>query len=71
MKNLALLGVIACALCTTAPASDIAFYVGSPNTDGWYSVDQMTTDVATIIDQTGYLFKDIQHLILGKHAFNA
>jgi len=42
-----------------AQASDIAFYVGAPNPD-WYNAAQMNADVATIIDQTGRLFMDIQ-----------
>jgi hypothetical protein len=47
------------AFCTTAIASDIAFYVGQWNTDGWYDGSQFD-DVATIIDQTGHMFNDIQ-----------
>ena len=46
-------------LATTAMASDIAFYVGQWNTDGWYDASQFD-DVDTIITQTGRLFKDIQ-----------
>jgi len=41
-------------------ASDIAFYVGHPNTDGWYDVDTMLKDVETIITKTGNLFMDVQ-----------
>jgi hypothetical protein len=41
-------------------AYDIAFYVGAPNTDGWYDVATQTRDVATIIARTGHMFKDIQ-----------
>ena len=40
-------------------ASDIAFYVGQFNTDGWYGEEQFT-DVETIIAETGHLFNDIQ-----------
>ena len=60
MKNLVLVFVIAFAFCTTAMASDIAFYVGAPNVDGWYDVDSMTADVETIIAETGGLFNDVQ-----------
>jgi len=60
MKNLVLVFVVAFAFCTTAMASDIAFYVGAPNTDGWYDVATMTTDVETIIAEAGHLFADIQ-----------
>jgi len=51
MKNLILVFVVAFAFCTTAMASDIAFYVGQWNTDGWYDASQFD-DVDTIIAQT-------------------
>ena len=60
MKNLVSLFVIVFAFYTTAMASDIAFYVGAPNTDGWYDVATQTADVATIISETGHLFGDIR-----------
>jgi hypothetical protein len=41
-------------------ASDIAFYVGSPNIDGWYTVADQNAHVSTIIAQSGHLFQDIQ-----------
>ena len=47
------------AFCTVAMATDIAFYVGQWNTDGWYDASQFD-DVATIIAETGHLFNDIQ-----------
>ncbi|NIP24844.1 MAG: hypothetical protein GWN67_07895, partial [Phycisphaerae bacterium] len=59
MKKLLLIFLVAFAFCTTAMASDIAFYVGQWNTDGWYDASQFT-DVATIIAQAGHLFGDIQ-----------
>jgi thioredoxin 1 len=59
MKNLVLVFVVTFAFCTTAMASDIAFYVGQWNTDGWYDASQFD-HVETIIAETGYLFKDIQ-----------
>ncbi|MHC4587006.1 MAG: hypothetical protein ACYS3N_20940, partial [Planctomycetota bacterium] len=59
MKKLVFVFLVAIVLCSTAMASDIAFYVGAWNTDGWYSAQQFT-DVATIIAQTGALFNDIQ-----------
>ena len=58
MKNLALVLVVTIAFCTTAMASDIAFYVGQWNTDGWYDASQFE-HVETIITETGHLFKDI------------
>jgi ketosteroid isomerase-like protein len=47
------------AFSTMAMASDIAFYVGQWNTDGWYDETQFA-DVETIIAETGSLFMDIQ-----------
>jgi hypothetical protein len=58
MKNLVLVFVIAFAFCTTAMASDIAFYVGSVN-PGWYEVPNMLADVDTIIAETGSMFTDV------------
>ena len=60
MKRLMWILSIACVFGTTTMASDIAFYVGSPNFDGWYSVAEMNKNVATIIDMTGRLFYDVQ-----------
>ncbi|MGB2863275.1 MAG: hypothetical protein WBC05_08120 [Sedimentisphaerales bacterium] len=60
MKNLMLVLVVAFAFCTTAMASDIAFYIGAPNVDGWYDVTTQLADVETIIAETGQLFADIQ-----------
>ena len=60
MRNLIFVFVILFVFCSTVMASDIAFYVGAPNTDGWYDVDTMTADVETIIAETGHLFGDIQ-----------
>jgi len=60
MKNIVLVFVIAFAFSSMAMASDIAFYVGAPNVDGWYDVATQTADVETIIAETGGLFKDIQ-----------
>jgi hypothetical protein len=59
MKNLVFVFVITFAFSTMATASDIAFYVGQWNTDGWYDESQFQ-DVETIIAETGQLFKDIQ-----------
>jgi len=59
MKYLVLLFVVAFAFSSMAMASDIAFYVGAPNVDGWYDVTAMTADVETIIAEVGGLFKDV------------
>ncbi len=60
MKNLVFVLLIAFVFCSMAMASDIAFYVGAPNTDGWYDVDTQMADVETIISETGHLFGDVQ-----------
>jgi len=60
MKKVLFVWVVAFALSATAAASDIAFYAGAPNVDGWYSVAGVTQDVATIISKTGHLFRDVQ-----------
>jgi hypothetical protein len=59
MKTVVLLAVVF-AFCPTAMASDIAFYVGAPNIDGWYDVETQTADVETIIAEAGHLFGDVQ-----------
>jgi len=60
MKRLsvALILLWASTLCS-AYASDIAFYVGAWNTDGWYDATQFD-DVETIINETGTLFKEVK-----------
>ena len=45
--------------CAYAYSADIAFYVGSPNVDGWYTVDAMLKNVQTIKDTSGKLFQNI------------
>ncbi len=60
MKRVLLLYAIALVWSTTATANDIAFYVGAPNVDGWYTVVAQTADVETIIALTSHQFKDIQ-----------
>ena len=60
MKKLMLVCAIVSAFAATAMASDIAFYVGTPNFDGWYTADEMNANVETIIAQTGHLFKEVQ-----------
>jgi hypothetical protein len=60
MKNLTFLFIFAIAFCPAAMASDIAFYVGAPNVDGWYDAASMNADVETIIAEAGGLFGEIQ-----------
>jgi len=59
MRKLLLVLVFTFAFCSMAMASDIAFYVGQWNSDGWYDATQFD-DVDTIIAQAGQLFNDIQ-----------
>ncbi len=42
-----------------AYSSEIAFYVGEPNVDGWYTRAQMLKDVETIKNLSGKLFQNI------------
>jgi hypothetical protein len=60
MKKLLLVLGMALAFGPVAMGYDIAFYVGAPNTDGWYDVASERKDVDTIIAKTGQLFKDVQ-----------
>ena len=60
MSKIVLALVVALVWSTMVMAADIAFYVGAPNTEGWYDVFTQLRDVETIIDETGYLFNDIQ-----------
>ncbi|MBM3242189.1 hypothetical protein FJZ31_38465 [Candidatus Poribacteria bacterium] len=60
MKGLSIISFLILSFCLgIAYASDIAFYVGQWNTDGWYDASQFK-DVEKIINQTKSLFKDIQ-----------
>jgi len=45
--------------CAYAYSADIAFYVGAPNIDGWYTADAMLKNVQTIKDTSGKLFQNI------------
>lgn len=45
--------------CFCAYSADIAFYVGSPNVDGWYTVAAMQDDVATIKAEVGNMFQNV------------
>jgi hypothetical protein len=59
MKVLSVAFSLTLVSCICAYASDIAFYVGQWNTDGWYGAEQFD-DVATIINETGALFKEVK-----------
>jgi len=59
MRILSIIFCLILASCVCAYASDIAFYVGQWNVDGWYGAEQFD-HVDTIIAQTGSLFGDVQ-----------
>lgn len=56
MKKLSVLFAFTMAICAHAYASDIAFYVGEPNVDGWYTAAAMLADVETIKNGVGSMF---------------
>jgi hypothetical protein len=59
MKIASLIIAIMLIACTWAYSSEIAFYVGNPNVDGWYSVEAVLADVETIKNETSSLFQSI------------
>jgi len=59
MRKLFIFSILMIVSCAYAYASDIAFYVGSPNIDGWYTADAMLEDVETIKNESGELFEAI------------
>jgi hypothetical protein len=60
MNRIALAFIVILTCGPRAGATDIAFYVGAPNPDGWYDVGTQFQDVGTIIAKTGHLFHDIR-----------
>jgi len=56
MKRLAVFALMLMT-CAFAYAADIAFYVGEPNVDGWYTAVAMREDVETIKDGTAGMFQ--------------
>lgn len=59
MKSLILILVLLLAISVYSYSADIAFYVGSPNVDGWYTAAAMLNDVKTIKNLTGKVFQNI------------
>lgn len=51
--------LILMATCIYTHSTDIAFYVGEPNIDGWYSVAEVLKNVKTIKDETGKMFQNV------------
>jgi hypothetical protein len=45
--------------CAWAYSVEIAFYVGNPNVDGWYSVEGVLADVETIKNETSSFFSSM------------
>ena len=58
MRALVLLSFML-AFCIPVYTSDIAFYVGEPNVDGWYTAAAMLEDVETIKNGSGSLFEEV------------
>ncbi len=59
MKALSMFFSLMLLFCVSVHASDIAFYVGQWNVDGWYDASQFD-DVEKIINTTGDMFEDVQ-----------
>lgn len=57
-KIMLILGLVLI-FCTGAYSADIAFYVGEPNIDGWYTAAEMVKNVKTVKDMTGKMFQTI------------
>ncbi len=59
MKLLLSAFVFVLSLCLYAYSADIAYYVGSPNTDGWYTVAEMKKNVETMKNLTNKVFQSV------------
>jgi hypothetical protein len=59
MKKLSVFSVLIMIICAYAYAADIAFYVGEPNVDGWYTAAAMREDVETIKNGTADMFQSV------------
>jgi len=59
MKLMFIFSTILMLTCAYAYATDIAFYVGSPNVDGWYSAAEMLKNVDTIKNATNGMFQNV------------
>lgn len=57
MKLLLLFFTLMVITCALAYSTDIAFYVGEPNVDGWYTAAAMRKDVETIKNLTKGMFQ--------------
>jgi hypothetical protein len=57
MKKLLLSFALMMTMCVYVSASDIAFYVGEPNVDGWYTAAAMREDVETIKNGIAGMFQ--------------
>jgi hypothetical protein len=59
MKKLAIFFAFMMIIYAHGYASDIAFYVGEPNVDGWYTAAAMLADVETIKNGTAGMFLSV------------
>lgn len=59
MRQLLIFFVIMMSICAYAYSTDIAFYAGEPNIDGWYTVAEMEENIATIKAEVGNMFQNV------------
>ena len=59
MKLLLSIFTLVLIFCSCVYSADIAYYVGSPNTDGWYTVAEMLKNVETMKNLTNKLFQNV------------
>jgi hypothetical protein len=59
MRKLLVFFVFMMAICGYAYSSDIAYYIGNPNIDGWYTQAAVLTDVETMKAETSDLFQTV------------
>jgi len=60
MRYLSVFFVFMMAICGYVYSSDIAYYIGNPNVDGWYSQAAVLEDVATVKAETAGVFVDVK-----------
>jgi len=59
MKLMLIFFALVVIACTYVYATDIAYYTGAPNVDGWYTVAEMLKNVDTIENATKGMFQDV------------
>ncbi|MGB9597112.1 MAG: hypothetical protein ACPL7B_12595 [Candidatus Poribacteria bacterium] len=51
--------ILVLVFCLCAYSADIAYYVGEPNVDGWYTVAEMKKNVETMKNLTNKVFRNL------------